>query len=94
MKRREFIALLGGAVAWPLPASALQTPKLPTIGFLSLTTASVKNQRVAAFVHRLRELGWIEGRTAGKLRSRGGADRPSPVGLLFGSDIFTWGGVH
>src|SRR6266478_8106713 len=63
MKRREFITLLGGAVAWPLPASAQQTPKLPTIGFLSPTTASVENQRVAAFVHRLRELGWIEGRT-------------------------------
>jgi putative ABC transport system substrate-binding protein len=63
MKRREFITLLGGAVAWPLPASAQQTPKLPTIGFLSPTTASVGNQRVAAFVHRLRELGWIEGRT-------------------------------
>jgi putative tryptophan/tyrosine transport system substrate-binding protein len=69
MKRREFITLLGGAVAWPLPASALPTPKLPTIGFLSPTTASVENHRVAAFVHRLRELGWIEGRTAGiKLR--------------------------
>jgi putative ABC transport system substrate-binding protein len=63
MKRRQFITLLGGAVAWPLPASAQQTPKLPTIGFLSPTTASVENQRVAAFVHRLRELGWIEGRT-------------------------------
>jgi len=69
MKRREFITLLGGAVAWPLPASALPTPKLPTIGFLSPTTASVENHRVAAFVHRLRELGWIECRTAGiKLR--------------------------
>jgi putative ABC transport system substrate-binding protein len=69
MKRREFIPLLGGAVAWPLPASALPTPKLPTIGFLSPTTASVENHRVTAFVHRLRELGWIEGRTAGiKLR--------------------------
>jgi ABC-type sugar transport system substrate-binding protein len=65
MKRREFITLLGGAVAWPLPASAQQTPKLPTIGFLSPTTASVENQRVAAFVQRLRELGWIEGRTVG-----------------------------
>jgi putative tryptophan/tyrosine transport system substrate-binding protein len=63
MKRREFITLLGGAVAWPLPASAQQTPKLPTIGFLSPTTVWVEDQRVAAFVQRLRELGWIEGRT-------------------------------
>jgi putative tryptophan/tyrosine transport system substrate-binding protein len=63
MKRREFITLLGGAVAWPLPASAQQTPKLPTIGFLSPMVASVENQRVAAFVQRLHELGWIDGRT-------------------------------
>jgi putative ABC transport system substrate-binding protein len=63
MKRREFITLFGGAVAWPLAASAQQTPKPPTIGFLSPTTASLENQRVAAFVQRLRELGWIEGRT-------------------------------
>jgi putative tryptophan/tyrosine transport system substrate-binding protein len=63
MKRREFIKLLSGAVAWPLPASAQQTPKLPTTGFLNLTTASVENQQVAAFVQRLHELGWIEGRT-------------------------------
>jgi putative tryptophan/tyrosine transport system substrate-binding protein len=63
MKRREFITLLSGAVAWPLAASAQQTPKLPTTGFLSPSTASVEKQRVAAFVQRLRELGWIEGRT-------------------------------
>jgi len=60
MKRREFITLLGGAVAWPLPASAQQAPSPPTIGFLSPTTASVENQQVAAFVQRLRELGWGE----------------------------------
>jgi len=63
LRRREFITLVGGAVAWPLAASGQQTPKLPTIGFLSPTTASVENQRVAAFVQWLRELGWIEGRT-------------------------------
>src|SRR5215468_11115313 len=62
MKRREFITLLGGAVAWPLPASPQQTSKLLTIGFLSPPmTASVENQRVAAFVQRLRAAGWIEG---------------------------------
>jgi putative tryptophan/tyrosine transport system substrate-binding protein len=85
MKRREFITLLGGAVAWPLPASALQTSKLPTIGFLSPTTASVENQRVAAFVHRLRELGWIEGRTTGiKLRwVEGGSERTAEIVVEF-----------
>ena len=50
LRRREFITLVGGVVAWPLAASAQQTPKLPTIGSLSPTTASVKNQRVAGFV--------------------------------------------
>ena len=63
MKRREFITLLGSAVAWPLAASAQQTPRLPTIGSPSPMTASVESQRAAAFVQRLRELGWIEGRS-------------------------------
>jgi len=63
MKRRKFITLLGSAVAWPLAASAQQTPRLPTIGSPSPMTASVESQRAAAFVQRLRELGWIEGRS-------------------------------
>ena len=62
--RRKFLAtLLGGAVAWPLAARAQQPAKLPTIGLLGATTPLVESQRVAAFVQRLRELGWIEGRT-------------------------------
>jgi putative ABC transport system substrate-binding protein len=64
LKRREFITLLGGtAVAWPLAARAQQPTKLPTIGLWGPTTSSVASQRVAPFVQRLRELGWIEGRT-------------------------------
>jgi hypothetical protein len=67
MKRRTFIALLGGAAASsaarPLTARAQQPAKLPTIGFLGESTPSVQSQRTAAFVQRLRELGWIEGRT-------------------------------
>jgi putative tryptophan/tyrosine transport system substrate-binding protein len=65
IRRREFIAtLLGGAaVLWPLAAHAQQPAKLPTIGLLGATTLSVESQRVAAFVQRLRELGWTEGRT-------------------------------
>jgi putative tryptophan/tyrosine transport system substrate-binding protein len=63
MKRREFITLLGGAaVAWPVPTGAQQPAKLPTIGFLGATTPSAQSQWTAAFVERLRELGWIEGR--------------------------------
>ena len=64
LRRREFITLVGGAVAWPLAASGQQTPRLPTIGSLSPMTASVENQRVAAFVQRLHAVGWIEGRAA------------------------------
>src|SRR6516165_260876 len=62
MKRRAFITLLGGAAAWPLAAHAQQTARLPTIGFLGSATLLVESQRVAAFVQRLRQLGWIENR--------------------------------
>jgi len=63
MRRREFIALVGGAVVWPHAASAQQTVKLPTVGLLGATTPSAWKRWVAAFVQRLSELGWIEGRT-------------------------------
>jgi putative tryptophan/tyrosine transport system substrate-binding protein len=66
IRRRDFITLVGGgaaAVAWPFAASAQQAAKLPTIGFLGAATPSVASQWVAVFVQRLRELGWIEGRT-------------------------------
>jgi len=64
VKRRAFITLLGGAAAWPLAARAQQPAKLPTIGFLGPNTRSFDSQqRLPAFVERLRELGWIEGRT-------------------------------
>ena len=63
MSRRAFIALLGGAVAaWPLTARAQQPGKLPTIGFMGQTTRSAAGEWTAAFVQRLRELGWIDGR--------------------------------
>jgi putative ABC transport system substrate-binding protein len=63
MRRRDFISLLGSAgAAWPLAARAQQAGKLPTIGILGPTTPSGQAQEVAAFVQRLRELGWIEGR--------------------------------
>ena len=63
MKRREFITLLGGAAAWPLAARAQQAAKLPIIGYLGPSTRSLDSQRIYAFVQRLRELGWEEGRT-------------------------------
>jgi putative ABC transport system substrate-binding protein len=62
MKRREFITLLGGAATLPLSARAQQAAKLPTIGFLGGDAAGWTTW-TAAFVKRLHELGWIEGRS-------------------------------
>jgi len=64
VRRRSFITLLGGAAAaWPFAARGQQPEKLPTIGVLGANTASSQSQWTAAFVQRLRERGWIEGRT-------------------------------
>src|SRR5215470_1243369 len=60
--RRELIVTLGGAAAWPLAARAQQPAKLPTIGFLGSGSPVTDNQWIAAFVQRLRELGWVDGR--------------------------------
>jgi putative ABC transport system substrate-binding protein len=63
MMRREFMSLLGGATAWPLSARAQQAGKLPTIGYLGAASPSTATRWVAAFEQRLREVGWLEGRT-------------------------------
>jgi putative tryptophan/tyrosine transport system substrate-binding protein len=64
MRRREFITLVGGAaVTWPLAARAQQARKVPTVGFLGQSTPLGESERAAAFAQRLRELGWVEGRT-------------------------------
>jgi len=56
--------LIGGVVvAWPLAARAQQPARLPTIGYVGANRPSVESQRIDVFVQRLRELGWIEGRT-------------------------------
>ena len=64
MKRREFIAGLAGAATWPIAALGQQQgAPFPTVGFLGANTPSVQSRWTAAFVQRLRELGWIEGRS-------------------------------
>src|SRR4051794_2735151 len=64
MRRREFVSLFGGAAAaWPIAVQAQQMGNLPTIGFLGASTPSAWVQWTAAFLQRLRQLGWTEGRT-------------------------------
>ena len=103
MRRRDFIAGLGGATvasAWPRIARAQQPTKLPTIGFLGSTTLSGQSHWVTAFVQRLRELGWVEGRTmAIEVRwAEGRSERAAEIAAEFVrlkvDVIFTSGGPN
>ena len=76
MRRRDFITLVGGAAAaWPLAARAQQTGKVPTIGYLGGAGPTSHGAWFNSFVQRLRELGWIEGRTVA-IKLRWGEGRP------------------
>jgi putative ABC transport system substrate-binding protein len=85
LQRRAFITLIGGAAAWPLAARAQQPPKLLTIGYLGSTTAAVANIWTSAFLRRLQELGWVEGRpVAIEYRwAEGRADRAAEIAAEF-----------
>jgi putative tryptophan/tyrosine transport system substrate-binding protein len=60
VKRREFITLLGSAVAWPLAAGA-QQPAMPVIGFLESRSPEVVVERLRAFRQGLKDIGHVEG---------------------------------
>ncbi len=67
MKRRDFIALLGGATAasaaWPLAASAQTPPKIPRVGYIASSSRTEASHRFEAFWQGLRELGYVEGQS-------------------------------
>ena len=62
MKRREFIAFIGAAAAWPLTTRAQQAGKLYRVGFL-WDSPTVFPEAMEAFRHELRELSYVDGRT-------------------------------
>jgi ABC-type uncharacterized transport system substrate-binding protein len=74
MKRREFIAALGGAAAWPLAARAQQPERMRRIGVLmSVAADDAEGQaRIAAFLNGLEQFGWIDGRNV-RIEARWGA---------------------
>jgi putative ABC transport system substrate-binding protein len=62
MRRREFITLLGGAVAWSFSAAAQAQARRPVIGILIGSNPSTGSPLLTAFSQRIEELGYIEGR--------------------------------
>jgi putative tryptophan/tyrosine transport system substrate-binding protein len=62
MRRREVIAVLGGAAAWPFTGSAQQASKIPRVGFLGSISASSYASQVEALLRGLRDLGYVEGK--------------------------------
>ena len=101
MRRREFLGLVSVAIigTWPRVARTQQAGKLPTIGFLGVSTPSGWSHYVTAFEQRLRELGWIEGRTVAiEIRwAEGRGERFSEIAAEFVRDnvdiIVTAGGA-
>jgi putative ABC transport system substrate-binding protein len=79
LRRREFITLVGGAAAWPIAASAQPSGRMRRIGiFLNLVSDDTEGQnRNAAFLQGLQELGWSVGRNM-RIEYRWGANNLDP----------------
>jgi putative ABC transport system substrate-binding protein len=80
MKRRAFITLLGGAVAWPLAARAQQPERMRRVGVLSTFAESDPEAQslVQALDRTLQELGWVEGRNL-RIDRRWAAGNPGRI---------------
>jgi putative ABC transport system substrate-binding protein len=64
VRRRELVALLGGAAfSWPLVAQAQQPNKMPRLCFLTFDPGSLQSNRFGAFFEGLRDLGYVDGQT-------------------------------
>jgi putative ABC transport system substrate-binding protein len=76
MRRREFITLLGGTAIWPLAARAQQSERKRRVGVLMGLSAddAEAQDRIAAFVHGLQQLGWTDGRNLQIDYRRGAGD--------------------
>jgi len=85
IRRREFITLIGGAAAaWPLAARAQQPERMRRIGVLMGVEDPQNRLRIEAFVQRLRQLGWIEGRNV-QIDYRWGASNFDPERMRKGA---------
>jgi putative ABC transport system substrate-binding protein len=86
MRRREFVAALSGAVAWPLAVRAQQSTTFARIGYLNTTNASQAASYVESFRAGLRDLGYVEGKNfvIESLFAEGNVDRlPELAAELF-----------
>jgi putative ABC transport system substrate-binding protein len=74
IRRREFIALLGGAAAWPLEARAQQSERMRRVGVITnaLADDTAAQSRLTAFVQGLQQLGWSDSRNV-RIDTRWGA---------------------
>jgi len=81
MRRREFITVLGGTVAWPFAARAQQPERMRVVGVLMGFSEQARQSLVTTFRGALRTLGWVEG-TNLRIELRWGAGDAGRIGTF------------